>query len=94
VGEEQVGGKRHAKVVVEDTGIGIDKDDMPHIFDRFYRGSLAREHKIHGSGLGLAIVREILDNHHARIAVDSEPGRGSRFTLWLPCEQETERTHG
>jgi len=94
VGEEKIEGKPHAKVVVEDTGIGIDKDDMPHIFDRFYRGSLAREHKIHGSGLGLAIVKEILDNHRARIAVDSEPGQGSRFTLWLPCEQETERTNG
>ncbi len=66
---------------VEDTGIGIDREDLPHIFERFYRGRLVRQSKIHGTGLGLAIVKEIADMHDTKIDVHSEAGRGSKFTL-------------
>lgn len=70
---------------VSDTGIGIDPGDLPHIFDRFYRGRAVRRARGDGSGLGLAIARWIVDEHGGRIAVSSEVGRGSRFTVRLPA---------
>ena len=67
-----------------DTGLGIDQEDLPHIFERFYRGRNVRESKIHGTGLGLAIVKEIVDLHEGKINVESGSGRGSKFQIWLP----------
>ncbi|MCS7061033.1 MAG: HAMP domain-containing sensor histidine kinase [Anaerolineae bacterium] len=67
---------------VQDTGVGIDPDDLPRIFDRFYRSRAARGA---GSGLGLAIVKSIAQAHHGRVTVTSEPGKGSRFELIVPC---------
>ncbi|MGD8622575.1 MAG: ATP-binding protein, partial [Anaerolineales bacterium] len=84
-GEEQIEAGRYVKVVLRDTGIGIRKEDLPHVFDRFYRGDGAQKYQAEGSGLGLAIVREILDNHGAKVAVDSQPGVGTKFTVWLPA---------
>ena len=69
---------------VQDTGMGIENEDLPHLFERFYRGKYVRQSKIHGTGLGLAIVREIIDQHHGKIEVDSEVGKGSIFTVGLP----------
>ncbi len=83
-GTEEIDDSLYAKVVLRDTGIGIRKEDLPHVFDRFYRGAGAQELKAEGSGLGLAIVREILDNHDAKVAVDSRSGEGTKFTVWLP----------
>jgi two-component system phosphate regulon sensor histidine kinase PhoR len=88
VDSEEIDGRRYAKVILRDTGIGIRKEDIPHVFDRFYRGGDAQKYKSEGSGLGLAIVREILDNHGAKVAVDSQPGKGTRFTVWLPAVGE------
>ena len=65
-------------VAVQDSGRGIAPQDLPHIFERFYRG---REG---GLGLGLAIVKELVEAHEGRISVDSAPGVGSTFTVWLP----------
>ncbi|MGD8632518.1 MAG: ATP-binding protein [Anaerolineales bacterium] len=87
-GLEEIEGQQYAKVVLEDTGIGIRKEDLPHVFDRFYRGEGVQKYQAEGSGLGLAIVREILDNHNAKVAVDSQPGEGTKFTLWLPAMGE------
>jgi DNA topoisomerase VI subunit B len=69
---------------VTDTGVGIDAAELPHIFDRFYRGSRANEARGSGSGLGLAIVHSIVDMHGGRVAVESRVGSGSRFTVTLP----------
>jgi len=74
-----------AMIRVIDTGIGIDAEELPHIFDRFYRGSRANEARGSGSGLGLAIVRSIVDMHGGRIAVESRPGHGTTFTVTLPA---------
>ena len=68
---------------VSDNGIGIAPEHLPHIFDRFYRVDEARSRGDGGLGLGLAIARSIVDQHGGRITVASEPGKGSRFTVWL-----------
>lgn len=70
---------------VHDTGIGIDPEDRPHIFERFYRGKLVRQSKIHGTGLGLAIVKEIADMHGSRIDFKSDLGKGTTFYVRFPA---------
>ncbi len=71
-----------ALLYVEDTGIGIDPDDLPHIFDRFYRADRARSSK--GTGLGLSIAQTLVEQVNGGITVESTPGKGSTFTLWFP----------
>ena len=73
-----------ARIDVTDTGVGIDPSELPHIFERFYRGSRANEARGSGSGLGLAIVRSIVDMHGGTVSVESGPAVGSRFTVHLP----------
>lgn len=69
---------------VTDTGMGIDPEDQPHLFERFYRGRRVRQSKIHGTGLGLAIVKEIVDLHDSKIEVHSEVDKGSTFSIYFP----------
>ena len=83
-------GQRMACAAVQDSGLGIPADDLPYIFDRFYRGSLARTSHIPGSGLGLAIVQEIVYRHAGRVEVESRLGEGSTFTVWLPAAPAAE----
>ena len=73
-----------ARIEVADTGVGIDAAELPHIFERFYRGSRANEARSSGSGLGLAIVRSIVDMHGGTVEVESRVGSGSRFVVTLP----------
>ncbi|MFL5757623.1 MAG: ATP-binding protein [Chloroflexota bacterium] len=73
-----------ARIEVVDTGVGIDPDELPRIFERFYRGSRANEARSTGSGLGLAIVQSIVEMHHGTIEVESRVGGGSRFVVTLP----------
>jgi two-component system, OmpR family, sensor histidine kinase BaeS len=68
---------------VTDTGTGIPADELPHIFERFWRGRLAQQ-TASGSGIGLAIAAELAQAHGGRLAASSEPGRGTRMTLTLP----------
>jgi heavy metal sensor kinase len=75
----------HARVDVQDTGVGIPPDALPHIFERFYRVDPSRSSWVEGAGLGLSLVKWIVDRHHGRIEVRSEPGNGSTFTVWLPA---------
>lgn len=70
------------KFRVADTGHGISPEDLPHIFDRFYRARAARRQR--GTGLGLAVAQWIAREHGGHIEVHSEPGQGSVFTVWLP----------
>ena len=76
-------GKR-AVVRVEDTGIGIPAEDLPHIFDRFYRVDNARSRETGGTGLGLSIVRQIVLLHNGDIRAESEENKGSTFIIELP----------
>ena len=73
-----------ARVDVVDTGVGIEAAELPHIFERFYRGSRANEARGSGSGLGLAIARSIVEMHGGGIEVESRVGAGSRFSVSLP----------
>jgi two-component system sensor histidine kinase MtrB len=73
-----------ARIDVTDTGVGIDPRELPHIFERFYRGSRANEARGSGSGLGLAIVRSIVDMHGGTVTVESGAEGGSRFIVDLP----------
>jgi len=75
-----------AAVEVIDTGEGIPADDLPRIFERFYRVKNSLLEKKHGAGLGLAIVRWIVEAHGGRIIVDSAVGKGTTFTIWLPVQ--------
>ena len=68
---------------VTDSGIGIPPEHLPYIFDRFYRVDKARSRGSGGTGLGLAIVKGIAEQHDGKVTVTSEPGRGSKFTVWL-----------
>jgi len=72
-----------AEVSVSDTGTGIAADDLPHLFERFYRGDPARN-RVGGTGLGLAIVRQWVDAHGGRIWAENNPQGGARFTIRLP----------
>jgi signal transduction histidine kinase len=76
---------------VQDTGLGIKTADLPHIFERFYRGSAGLETGAPGTGLGLAIAKEVVDRHHGTIDVKNvADGHGAVFTVRLPVEQGQE----
>jgi len=72
------------RVDVSDTGVGIPPEDLPHIFERFYRVDKARSRERGGTGLGLSIAQWIAHAHGGRIEVESQVGQGTTFTVWLP----------
>lgn len=75
---------RNVQVRVRDTGIGIPPEEIPRIFERFYRVDKTRSRKYGGTGLGLTIVKHIIEAHHGSIRVESEPSRGTSFIFTLP----------
>ncbi|MEI7990052.1 MAG: ATP-binding protein [Chloroflexota bacterium] len=70
-------------ISVKDNGIGIQKDDIPYLFDRFYRSDKTRDRDKGGTGLGLAIVNSLVNAHNGKISVISQPGEGTTFFVWL-----------
>jgi signal transduction histidine kinase len=72
-------------LIIRDTGPGIPAEDLPYIFERFYRAEKSRTRaKAAGFGLGLSIVYWIINNHGGKIEVQSQEGKGTTFTIWLP----------
>jgi signal transduction histidine kinase len=76
------------RMSVADTGIGIAADDLPRIWERFFKVDRGRSKKNKGTGLGLAIVKELVELHDGNITVESEPGLGTTFTVWLPTVEK------
>ena len=83
-----------ARIEVADTGIGIAEDDLPQLFDRFYRARNATGHSVPGLGLGLTIVRTIVEGHGGTVGVRSRVGEGTAFTIALPAAGSGSRSHG
>lgn len=84
------GDRKHVMVTVSDTGIGIAKDDLARIFGRFWRADASRAREAGGLGVGLAVTKQIVERHHGFIAVESELGKGTTFTIHLPRELEAD----
>jgi len=80
--------ERHLHVTIEDTGIGISREDLTRIFTKYYRAASA--HGFHGTGLGLTISKAIVEAHGGAIEVESTERKGSRFTVILPYGDEGE----
>lgn len=68
-----------------DNGTGVSPEDLPHLFERFWRAEKSRNRATGGSGLGLAIVKQLVEAHHGQVSVDTQPGVGTRFTVQIPC---------
>lgn len=83
-GHREFNGQAAVRIVVADTGEGIPPDDLPYVFDRFWRAERSRSRERGGSGLGLAIARHLVQAHGGQMGVESEVGRGSRFWFSLP----------
>jgi two-component system, OmpR family, phosphate regulon sensor histidine kinase PhoR len=75
---------------VADKGLGIPKSEQQKIFDKFYRGNSPLVRKIRGSGIGLSITKNVAEMHGGEVLIDSEPGKGSKFTLRIPIRKEPE----
>lgn len=80
-------GRAWGTITVSDTGMGIPEVELPHIFDRFFRGEKPRAMQIPGTGLGLVIAKTSVEFHGGRITVESEIDEGSTFTMWLPLSE-------
>lgn len=80
-------GRRWIRIVIRDEGTGIPPEDLPYIFERFYKADKARTRgRSGGTGLGLAIVKNLVDAHHGKILADSTPGKGTTFSIIIPAE--------
>ena len=78
--------KDHVLLIVEDNGIGIEKDQQLHIFDRFYMADPSRSRALGGQGIGLAIVKSVIEAHKGSITVKSKLGLGTKFVIKLPFQ--------
>jgi len=86
--EARIPGHREIQISVQDRGIGIDKPEIPHIFEPFYRSPAVSAAQIHGTGLGLPLARSIAEAMNGRLTVESKLGIGSTFTLHLPVAKQ------
>ena len=74
-------------VTVQDNGIGMSKESVKHIFEKFYRAHTGNVHNIKGFGLGMSYVKMVIDAHKGKIKVDSTLGKGTTFTIEIPWKQ-------
>jgi two-component system phosphate regulon sensor histidine kinase PhoR len=81
-------GEDYIIITIKDNGIGMQKDDLKRIFDKFYRVHTGNTHNVKGFGLGLAYVKKMIDLHHGTIKVSSEVGQGTKFMITLPIVKD------
>lgn len=77
---------KYIQITVKDNGTGIRKEDLPFIFERFYKGDVSRNRETGGTGLGLSIVKALVEAHGGSVSAESELGKGTKFTILLPIE--------
>jgi signal transduction histidine kinase len=82
-----------AQLAVTDTGAGIAPEELPHVFERFYRGTISEAERGSGSGLGLSIAKSIVDMHEGRITIQSAPGSGTQVVVSLPRDMSISSPH-
>jgi signal transduction histidine kinase len=75
----------HRTLEVQDSGMGIPPESVPHIFERFYRADPSRSNRADGAGLGLSLVKWAVDQHHGSVNVETNPGKGSTFRVTFPA---------
>lgn len=76
--------REQVEITVEDTGIGIEEQDVPYVFERFYRSDVSRNRKTGGTGIGLTITKTLIEAHGGKIVVESKKNKGTKFTIILP----------
>lgn len=81
---QQKEGRQWICISIQDNGCGISSDDIPYVFDHFYRGEKSRDRKSGGSGIGLAIVKQLVELHGGKVLIESQLNVGSTFQVWLP----------
>ena len=80
--------EKNLRISVSDEGIGISKENLAKVFEQFYRVDSSLTYSVSGTGLGLSIVQAIVEAHGGKVTVDSELGKGTVFTVWLPIRME------
>ena len=81
-------GESSKEIIVEDSGIGVPKEELPNLFERFYRVDKSRSKKTGGMGIGLSITKAIVEKHGGRIYAENREGGGTRFVMVLPDKEK------